>query len=256
MLRPIPVLCYHRVGPDGGPFSTTPEVFAAHLGWLAGRGYTSLTASEVGAVAAGRAPAPAGPAVALTFDDGYADLDTAVAPALRRHGFRATSFLITERCPAEPSPGDEHLSWSAARRLADEGLIEFRSHTHTHQRWELEPSQAGEVAADIATSIEALAEELGHRPEELAELAWPWGRTCDAWDEAGSRLGLGTQFVVQRGAVTRSGVTTRLPRMLADGMAPAAFARWLRVLSTRPGAVAVNAVFGTIRERRQGAGYR
>jgi len=256
VLRPIPVLCYHRVGPDGGPFSTTPEVFAAHLGWLAGQGYSTLTASEVGAVSAGRAGAPAGPAVALTFDDGYADLDTVVAPALRRHGFRATSFLITDRCPAEPSPGDEHLSWSAARRLADEGVLEFGTHTHTHGRWELAASRAHEVADDIATSLKTLAEGLGRPPEDRAELAWPWGRTCDAWDEAACRLGVGTQFVVQRGAVTRSGVTTRLPRMLADGMAPAAFARWLRVLSTRPGALATNAVFGTIRERRQGAGYR
>ena len=39
-------------------------------------------------------------------------------------------------------------------------------------------------------------------------------------------------------------------------MTPAAFARWLRLLSTRPGALAANAVFGTIRQRRQGAGYR
>jgi len=244
------------VVPDGGPFSTTPEVFAAHLDWLAGQGYATLTASEVGAVAAGRASAPAGPAVALTFDDGYADLDTVVAPALRRHGFRATSFLITDRCPAEPSPGDEHLSWSAARRLADEGVLEFRSHTHTHHRWDLEAGRAGEVADDIAASVKALAEGLGRPPGEQTELAWPWGRTCDAWDEAARRLGLGTQFVVQRGAVTRPGVTTRLPRILVDGMAPGAFARWLRVLSTRPGALAVNAVFGTIRERRQGAGYR
>ena len=256
MLRPIPVLCYHRVSPDGGLFSTTPEVFAAHLAWLAGRGYTTLTAREVGAVASGRAAAPAGPAVALTFDDGYADLDTAVAPALRRHGFRATSFLITDRCPAEPSPGDEHLSWSAARRLAAEGVLEFGTHTHSHGRWELQADRAGEVADDIATSVKALAEGLGRPPEELAELAWPWGRTCDAWDDAARQLGVTTQFVVQRGAVTRPGVTTRLPRMLADGMAPGAFARWLRVLSTGPGAVAVNTVFGTIRQRRHGAGYR
>ncbi|MEZ5411012.1 MAG: polysaccharide deacetylase family protein [Acidimicrobiales bacterium] len=256
MLRPIPVLCYHRVGPGPGPFSTTPEVFAAHLAWLSGQGYTTLTASEVGAVAAGRAAAPVGPAVALTFDDGYADLDTAVAPALRHHGFRATSFLITDRCPADPSPGDEHLSWSAARRLADEGVLEFRSHTHSHERWELAPGLADEVADDIATSVKALAEGLGRPPDVMAELAWPWGRTCDAWDEAARRLGVGTQFVVQRGAVTRPGVTTRLPRMLVDGMSPAAFARWLRVLSTRPGALAANRVFGSIRQRRQGAGYR
>ncbi len=256
MFRPIPVLCYHRVGPQGGPFSTTPEVFAAHLAWLAERGYTTVTAREVGAVASGRAEAPAQPAVALTFDDGYADLDTEVAPALRRHGFRATSFLITDLCPAEPAPGDEYLSWPAARRLAEQGVFEFRTHTHTHGRWELEAGRAGEVGDDIAASIKALAEGLGRRPEEMAELAWPWGRTCDAWDEAALNLGVATQFVVQRGAVTRPGATTRLPRMLADGMPPATFARWLRLLSTGPGALAVNAVFGTIRQRRHGAGYR
>jgi peptidoglycan/xylan/chitin deacetylase (PgdA/CDA1 family) len=250
------VLCYHRVDPAGGPFVTTPDVLAAHLSWLAGRGYTTLTASEVADVAAGRAAPPSGPSVALTFDDGYADLDSQVAPALRRHGFRATAFLITDACPDEPAPGDEYLSWSAARRLADEGVLELRSHTHSHGRWELGAERAGEVADDIATSVKALAEGLGRPPAEFAELAWPWGRTCDAWDTAATRAGVGAHFVVQRGAVTRPGVTARLPRLLADGMTPAAFARWMRLLSTRPGAKATNAVFGSIRQWRHGAGYR
>ena len=47
------------------------------------------------------------PAVLLTFDDGFRDLLTRVAPVLREHGFCATTFLVSNRMRPDDEPGME-----------------------------------------------------------------------------------------------------------------------------------------------------
>ena len=181
-----------------------------------------------------------------------ADLATEVAPLLREHGFTATSFLITGLCPSRPTADNGHLAWTDARALAGEGVLEFHSHTHSHVRWDMVAAQAPVVLGDVARARATLSAEL-HEPETtFSHLAWPWGRTCPAWEQGASRLGLTTQYVVQRGAVTRPGMSLHLPRLVADGMPLPVLSRWLTVLSNRVGSHAANQVFGAVRQRRRG----
>lgn len=265
MSGPIPILLYHRVDRSGGPYTTAPDVFESHLAWLADHGYRTLTLSELdralSAPAGGLrgtgegAGRRTGRAVVLTFDDGFADLETIVAPALRRHDFSAAAFLITGRCPAEAAPGQEHLAWPAARALASEGRIELHSHSHSHQRWSL-ASAGREVADDLATSLSVLAAELRRPMSSFEHLAWPYGRSCEAWETAAHDLGLRVQYSVQRGAVVRRDQCRRLPRLLVDGMPVGELGRWVMLLSRWPSALACNKVFGTVRQLRQGTSYR
>lgn len=259
MMRPVPVLLYHHVCREPQPFSSSPELFDRHLAWLRRHGFRSLTLDELRQRIETGDDGPE-PEVVITFDDGYAELGTDVADSLRRHGFTAAAFLITSRNPDdEGSAGDDgearYLSWEQARRLADEGIMEFHSHTHSHQKWPLTADQGPVLAEEIRTSRRLLSERLDRPPSTFDHLAWPYGRACDAWEEEARRLGVDAQYVVQRGAVTRPGQIDRLPRLLADGMSLRTFAAWMTVLSRRPGALAANRVFGTIRARREGAAY-
>ncbi len=262
--RPVPVLLYHRVTNDPDPFGSTPELFESHLRWLADAGYHTISGRELTErLQTGRCGD--GREVVITFDDGYRELGTTVADALRRHGFTATAFLITGRNPttategvagdADPGASAEYLAWDRARELADEGLFEFHSHTHSHDRWPLEPDQASVLADEVTLARRTLGRHLGRDESSFDQLAWPWGRACQAWEDAAIESGATTHYVVQRGAVTRPGQTVRLPRLLVDGMGLAQFRLWLTVLSSRPGAMAVNRVFGTVRARRRGAAY-
>jgi peptidoglycan/xylan/chitin deacetylase (PgdA/CDA1 family) len=256
MLAPIPILLYHRVDHRGGPFTTTPALLDQHLAWLAERGYRSLTATELADVVSGTRAAPRAPSVAITFDDGYADLATEVAPRLRRHGLRATAFLITNRCPDHPDPDQDHLAWSDARALVTEGVLELQSHTHSHSRWELDPALTATVMEDVATARAELSTRLGEPEAAFGHLAWPWGRTCAQWEAGADRLGITTQYAVQRGAVTHAGRHHRLPRILLDGAPLPVLTRWMALLSRPLGAAATNHLFGAVRQWRRGAGYR
>lgn len=252
-LRPIPVLLYHRIEPEGvensTAISTSVDVFGSHLRWLASNGYRSLNLPELEARINGAEPFAANEVV-LTFDDGYDSLGSLAVPILRETGLNATAFLITQRVDK-----DDHIDWGDVRMFADEGVLDFHSHSHSHQRWPLGSVSTDDVIDDLATSRETLAAELGRPDNELTYLAWPYGRTCDTWDAAALELGFTTQFVVQRGAVTRPGRHLRLPRLMVDGMPLPRFTRWMRTLSTRSGAHTSNRTFGMIRQLRSNPGY-
>jgi len=252
-LRPIPVLLYHRIEPEGvensTAISTSVDVFESHLRWLSANGYRALTVAELEARING-AERYAANEVVLTFDDGYDSLGDLAVPVLRETGFTATAFLITQRVGK-----DDHLDWDEVRTLADEGVLDFHSHSHTHQRWPLGPVSVDDLTDDLETSRQTLITELGRSADELTFLAWPYGRTCEAWDAAALEVGFTTQFVVQRGAVTRRERHLRLPRLMVDGMPLPRFTWWMRTLGTRSGAHTSNRTFGTIRRLRSNPGY-
>ncbi len=92
--RPPIVLMYHSVMPYGqDPYLVTvcPSRLERQFGWLRTRGLRGVSMRELlVAQDAGRAHGLVG----LTFDDGYADFVEYVLPALHRHGFSATVFVI------------------------------------------------------------------------------------------------------------------------------------------------------------------
>jgi peptidoglycan/xylan/chitin deacetylase (PgdA/CDA1 family) len=89
------VLLYHRLGavePDPQLLSVTVEHFAEHLELISERHVPLRLADVVAAAAEGRAPARA---VAIAFDDGYADNLLAAKPLLEQRGMPATVFVAS-----------------------------------------------------------------------------------------------------------------------------------------------------------------
>ncbi|HLY52430.1 MAG TPA: polysaccharide deacetylase family protein, partial [Steroidobacteraceae bacterium] len=94
----LPILCYHNVAaaPAGAHFRllyVSPERFERQLWTLRRLGLRGVSTSE--GTARLREGAARG-CVALTFDDGYADTLTTAAPLLRRYGFSATCYVVSE----------------------------------------------------------------------------------------------------------------------------------------------------------------
>jgi peptidoglycan/xylan/chitin deacetylase (PgdA/CDA1 family) len=89
------VLLYHRIRAERDPlFAEEPDAakFAEQLEWVS-RYFTVLPLTDaICLLRNGKLPARA---LAITFDDGYADNATVAWPLLRRHGLPATIFVAT-----------------------------------------------------------------------------------------------------------------------------------------------------------------
>jgi peptidoglycan/xylan/chitin deacetylase (PgdA/CDA1 family) len=92
--RPFQILVYHRVAPDTDEFlpGVPVSLFAEQMEFLA-RHYRLLPLSTLLEAARNHAVPPR--AVAVTFDDGYADTQHHAWPILRRHGIPALVYLAT-----------------------------------------------------------------------------------------------------------------------------------------------------------------
>jgi peptidoglycan/xylan/chitin deacetylase (PgdA/CDA1 family) len=146
----VPVVMFHSVGLEHSDWvfnhlSEPIELFEAKVRLLVERGYEFLFWDELYAHMSGT-KGSRGPAVMLTFDDGYLDNWAYALPILERYGAKATIFVspefvdprpIVRRTMADepglpPSKAMGFLSWEELRRMEMTGLVDIQSHALTH----------------------------------------------------------------------------------------------------------------------------
>jgi peptidoglycan/xylan/chitin deacetylase (PgdA/CDA1 family) len=138
----IPILTYHSISNATDGFTLSEAAFTSQLDALRGTGLRTISFHEW-LTAMDRGVAAPRDAVILTFDDGYQDAYSAVLPALRARGMRATFFLVTSLIGPDAAHRvvrDEggvrraYLVWPEVRALAAAGM-EIGSHGVTHRRF-------------------------------------------------------------------------------------------------------------------------
>lgn len=156
------ILTYHSIDPSGSPVSVHPDAFARHVRWLA--------SGEVPVVPLAGITSPDCPATALaiTFDDAFANFGDVAWPLLRDAGLPVTVFAVSGRLGkdnvwsgAEPDgvPPLPLMDAEALARVAEEGA-EVGGHSRTHPRFagldtaRLEDEVAG-CRDDLATLLGA-----------------------------------------------------------------------------------------------------
>jgi peptidoglycan/xylan/chitin deacetylase (PgdA/CDA1 family) len=159
LAAPAPILMYHYVrtvdagaDPLGYELSVEPALFEEHLAWLANNGYTGIRLDLMLRCLRGEPVCPPRPVV-ITFDDGYADAYESALPALQRHGFTAT-FYIVSGFVGQPA----YMSWDQLAQLRDAGM-EIGAHTVDHQM--LTRLDLPEMQRQIAQSRQDLEQTLG-----------------------------------------------------------------------------------------------
>jgi peptidoglycan/xylan/chitin deacetylase (PgdA/CDA1 family) len=166
------ILMYHSIDDSGSPISVGRDAFRAHLRWLVeGR----VRVVPLGELMAGD---PAVDAVALTFDDAFANFATEAAPLLVEHRLPVTLFVVSDRVgltnawggyEAAGIPTLPLLDWAALGRLAESGIT-LGGHTRTHPR--LSGLDGPALNDEIVGSAAAIQAECGVRP---AAFAYPYG---------------------------------------------------------------------------------
>jgi hypothetical protein len=170
----VPILLYHSVSSAPAPvirsFAVDERAFGEHLDLIVQRGLASLTVARyLDAVERGDRRLLER-AVVITFDDGFADFETALS-ALAARGLSATLFVATGLLRGAPqavhAPGvSVHmLEWDRLRELPA-GVVEIGAHSHSHPQLDtLSPERARE---EIALSRRLLQEATGTEVEAFA----------------------------------------------------------------------------------------
>lgn len=170
----VPVLTYHSVGPKPipglGPFTVDASLFAEHLAALRQFGTPVISFGEVPeALATGTA------AVAITIDDGLADVARYACPELVRMRMPATLFIpsgyVGDGAGWLPGAAGRPriLDWNAIASLSREGF-EIASHGRMHL--------AADVNAQDLIERDARASRLeleDHIGRAVRSFAYPFG---------------------------------------------------------------------------------
>jgi peptidoglycan/xylan/chitin deacetylase (PgdA/CDA1 family) len=175
------ILAYHSVSErrrDG--LAVRISDFKYQMAWLYHHGYRSLTLAEF----MSRTITKGERIVIITFDDGYADNYALAFPVLKRYGFVATIFLVsdyvnTDRMfwwdvPKLTTPVNrtlyQSLTWDQVHEMAAYG-IEFGSHTCTHPK-QLTNLSTKQCWDEIARSREDLSAKLNRK---IVSFCYPRG---------------------------------------------------------------------------------
>jgi len=132
----IPVLLYHHLLPaEENPYPENGailpvESFVQQMQLLHKHSYHTLSLAELELYLQGEYDPPER-SVVITFDDGYQSNYIYAYPILKRYGFRATVFVITDLVPVHTQPFQPtvltYMSWEEMEQARD--VFEFGSHT-------------------------------------------------------------------------------------------------------------------------------
>jgi GT2 family glycosyltransferase/peptidoglycan/xylan/chitin deacetylase (PgdA/CDA1 family) len=190
LTRGVPVLMYHAFGAqdEGDRYVISRRALSRQLRLLKLFGYRGVEFVEV-ARCLRRGELPPRRAVAITIDDGYRDNLEVAEPVLRRYGFSATVFLVSEKLGGVND-------WTTEGALADRPLLtsdqvdELRGRgislgAHTRRHPELPALGDQALKEEVAGSREDLEPRFG----EIATFAYPFGlfdeRAVATAEEAG-----------------------------------------------------------------------
>lgn len=167
------ILTYHRVAKRAeDSFTVTEKDFRDQMAYLSDHAEVIELGELVKRIAWGRVPA--GLTVALTFDDGFAELAGPVGEELKRRRLPATFFVITSMLDRETNKrSGTFVTWDQARTLAAAGFS-IGSHSVTHRS--LVNLADEDVRRELVVSRERITREVGVAPRALS---YPYGTVRD-----------------------------------------------------------------------------
>jgi peptidoglycan/xylan/chitin deacetylase (PgdA/CDA1 family) len=201
-------LTYHSIDDSGSPISVSAAAFDDHVRWLETGRVSVLAIDDL------VRRDTTGDAVALTFDDGFANI-LAPVTRLRAAGFPVTVFVVTGHVgatnawrdyPGGAVPTFPLLDWAQLEALAALGVT-LGAHTCTHPP--LTDLGDGQIDDELGGSQTELETRLGVRPTHVA---YPYGDVDDRVTERARRL-FDFAHTTEFAALGAAATPWRLPRL-------------------------------------------
>ncbi|MFH1970517.1 MAG: polysaccharide deacetylase family protein [Verrucomicrobiota bacterium] len=136
--RAVPILMYHKIGAVTNNAWWVPTgVFERQLRALRNQGYSTILPDDIVNHRKAGKRLPPKP-VMITFDDGYRNSLALAEPLLKKYGFRAVVYLITDTVAETPETrrqyeGVDVLTWPEIKAMQKRGTFVFGGHGHRHQ---------------------------------------------------------------------------------------------------------------------------
>ncbi|HVH68244.1 MAG TPA: polysaccharide deacetylase family protein [Gemmatimonadales bacterium] len=220
---------YHKIDrlPPGVRYPRNyvlPDQFAAQLAALRRWGYETISLGDWLAYRRGERALPRRPII-LTFDDGYRSTYEIAWPLLRRHGYSATVFLVSDLIGKtnvwDADEIQEPLLGPAEIAELRAGGVEFGSHTRTHAPLTtVSPERALEELRGSRATLERL---LG---EPVRALCYPYGKQNATTRALAREAGYESAVIARRRLNSRSADPLRLTRLRMEPGTRLSGLRW------------------------------
>jgi len=166
------ILLYHHVS-SSTPASTSisPETFESHMEYLNAH-HTVVPLQDVVSAIQNNTALPE-KAVAITFDDGYANILENAHPILSDLGFSYTVFIN----PDEIGVGPQQLTWEQVMAMHNDGVV-FANHTLDHLHMLNGEKEMGERAwlEKVWNNVKSAEQKIEDKLDiSLKYLAYPFG---------------------------------------------------------------------------------
>ncbi len=216
-MQTIPILMYHNIGipPKNAKLSNLyvhPRAFSTQMLMLKLLGYQCLSMSAAMPYLRGE---KTGRVMALTFDDGYADTFDIALPILKKHGFSATSYFVSQLI-------GKYNKWDAAALKIKKNLMsieqvvtwhrsgmEVGAHSQFHPR--LTKCSHNRLISEIAGSKDDLESII---QAKVSQFCYPYGDYDDHITEIIHREGFDAATTTQRGRAQTGDDPYKLRRVL------------------------------------------
>lgn len=210
--RFVPVLLYHDLsdhGPSPNGMRLTVSEFEHQISILKANGYTPISSDDLYRWLSGKKRLPPRP-VLITFDDGYESVYVHAYPILKKHGFKATVFLVGSTVNTK-----NHLTWDQIREMVRSRTVEIGNHTYAgHGGTSQNPEYLSWTLDEVLSDLQKLARLCReHGIESTQSFAYPFGASNEVIEKAVRQLGYVLAFTNQPGVVRRGDDPFHLKRI-------------------------------------------
>ena len=207
--RIVSILCYHSVSNDSNRYAVSKKIFEEEMKEISRHARFISLDEAVGGLAGNNILAPA---VAVTFDDGYADM-LDVLPIARKRNIPIALFVLADPDNADRNEIGNNLSLlrlDQIQYLQRQGWT-IGCHGATHRN--LANLSKSELVKEITNSKKELEHKLVSR---IDYFAYPKGIYNESIIKAVAEAGYKAAFTIEAGLISKKANRWLLPRTIID----------------------------------------
>ncbi len=214
--KPIPILMYHSIAamPKGTVMRSLhvpPNLFKSQMWLLKIMGYQGLSMSKLQPYLTGE---KVGKVIGITFDDGFKNNLTHALPVLKKFGFSATCYIVSQKIGGinewdldKGIPENPLMDESEIKEWIENGM-EIGSHSQNHVR--LSECNIEVATTEIEQSRVDLEAQFGY---PVKHFCYPYGSYNDEIVTITKNTGYNTATTVNRGRSKSVDNLLTLPRV-------------------------------------------